>query len=288
MTCDDNKPLVHALVDGELDVMHAREIEAHIATCAQCAATFAAATALKQKLAMPGLRLRAPANLAERIAQTLLAMPPLEVGTGDLPLAPVPAGKSRNASLEASPGSRSSPSRSSPGRSWLDASWRLRIQGALGGAGGAFAIAACLAVLLMRTGGGGEIAGSLLDGHLRSLAGEHLFDVQSTDQHTVKPWFAGKLAVTPPVPDLALKGFTLVGGRLDYVHGKETAVVVYRRRTHVINVFVWPGTDPAPSSTELSGYILRHWTKDGLTFWAVSDIAEPELAEFEAAFQAAT
>jgi anti-sigma factor RsiW len=75
---------------------------------------------------------------------------------------------------------------------------------------------------------------------------------------------------------------------LDYIDGRAAAVVVYRRRTHVINLFVWPGTDPAPPAIELSGYLLRHWAKDGLTFWAVSDIAEPELAEFAAAYRAAT
>ncbi|SEE01899.1 Transmembrane transcriptional regulator (anti-sigma factor RsiW) [Rhizobiales bacterium GAS191] len=282
MTCDDKRPLVHALADGELDVIHAREIEAHIASCAGCASTYAEAMALKQKLAMPGLRLRAPADLAQRIAQTLPAAAPKEVARAQTArLAPV---------ADLAPALFGEPRKSSTSSKFATSgkAWALRVQGALAGAGGAFALAACLAFFVMRGGSGGEIAANLVDGHLRSLTGEHLFDVQSTDQHTVKPWFAGKLAVTPPVPDLALKGFTLVGGRLDYVRGQAAAVVVYRRRTHVINLFVWPGTDPAPPSTELSGYFLRHWTKDGLTFWAVSDIAEPELAEFETAYQGAT
>jgi len=261
MSCEDKKPLLHALADGELDVLHAREIEAHVAQCADCAAAFAATMALKQKLAMPGLRLQAPAALAQRLALSL---------------------QGAEADATAQPAARRA--MSAPRRN----SWMLRAQGALAGAAGAFALAACLSLFVLRGGTGDEIARSLVDGHLRSLASEHLFDVQSTDQHTVKPWFAGKLEVTPPVPDLALKGFTLVGGRLDYVGGRAAAVVVYRRRTHVINLFVWPGTEPAPSATELSGYALRHWTKDGLTFWAVSDIAEPELAEFEAAYQAAS
>jgi anti-sigma factor RsiW len=274
MTCDEKKPLVHALADGELDVVHAREIEAHIASCANCAGSFAEIMALKQKLASPALRMRAPAGLAERIMEALPAPAAVE-----MPLArprrvrqgwwPATEGSSVNGSSSVR-------------------SWRLRAQGALAGGVGAFALAACLAFFVMRADTGNEIARSLVDGHLRSLAGEHLFDVQSTDQHTVKPWFAGKLDVTPPVPDLALKGFTLVGGRIDYVEGRAAAVVVYRRRTHVINLFVWPGTNPAPPAIELSGYMLRHWTKDGLTFWAVSDIAGSELGEFVAAYQFAT
>ena len=264
MMCDDKKPLVHALADGELDVVHAREIEAHIASCADCTNSFAEIVAIKQKLASPGLRMRAPAGLAERIAQALPA-PVADRTAVARPVAFRPA------------------SRREPRSSWM-----LRAQGALAGGAGALALAACLAFFVMRADTGNEIARSLVDGHLRSLVGEHLFDVQSTDQHTVKPWFAGKLDVTPPVPDLALKGFTLVGGRIDYVEGRAAAVVVYRRRTHVINLFVWPGTNPAPPAIELSGYFLRHWTKDGLTFWAVSDIAEPELTEFASAYRAAT
>lgn len=274
MICDEKKALVHALADGELDVVHAREMEAHIASCANCAGSFAEIMALKQKLASRGLRLQAPAGLAERIMEALPAP-----ASGEMPLA-----RPRRVRPGWWRATASSPADASSSAN----SWRLRAQGALAGGFGAFAVAACLTFFVMRADTGNEIARSLVDGHLRSLAGEHLFDVQSTDQHTVKPWFAGKLDVTPPVPDLALKGFTLVGGRVDYVEGRAAAVVVYRRRTHVINLFVWPGTDQAPPAIELSGYMLRHWTKDGLTFWAVSDIAGSELGEFATAYQAAT
>jgi anti-sigma factor RsiW len=270
MSCEDKRPLIHALADGELDIVHASEIEAHIAQCANCAAAYAGIIAMKQRLAAPALRLRAPESLIERIEQ---ALPKGPTGAEVLSL----PGNARGAT--ARPRGPESARRQS---------WILRAQGALAGAAGAFALAACLALFVMRADSGDEIARSLLDGHLRSLAGEHLYDVQSTDQHTVKPWFAGKLDVTPPVPDLALKGFTLIGGRVDYIGGRPTAVVVYGRRKHVINVFVWPGTDAAPPSIELGGYFLRHWTKNGLTFWAVSDLAEAELAEFEADFQTAT
>src|SRR5581483_5110981 len=192
--------------------------------------------------------MRAPAALLERIEAALPASPAQEVALA-------PSGNNQVVSL-ASARERRQPK-----------SWILRLQGALGGAAGAFAIAAVVALFLVRAGSGDEIARGLVDSHLRSLAGEHLYDVVSTDQHTVKPWFAGKLDITPPVPDLALKGFTLVGGRLDYVGGKAAAVVVYRRRIHVINVYVWRGTDIEPPRIELSGYFLHHWTKDGLCFW---------------------
>ncbi len=268
MSCENKGPLIHALADGELDVVHASEVETHIAQCASCASTYAAIMTMKQRLGMPGLRMRAPASLAQRIEQA------------------IPKVSSREASLPRLVGAALPLPRASepkPRKSWV-----LRAQGAFAGAAGAFAIAATLALFVIRTDSADELARGLVDSHLRSLSGEHLFDVQSTDQHTVKPWFAGKLDITPPVPDLALKGFTLVGGRLDYVGGRVAAVVVYRRRAHVINLYVLPGGGLAPPRIELRGYFLHHWTKDGLTFWAVSDLAEPELAEFEADYRGET
>lgn len=267
MSCENKRSLIHALADGELDLVHTSEVEGHIAQCADCAATYAGILAMKQQLRQPGLRMRAPAALLERIEATLPASPAQDVALSS-------AADDRVVSLAAAR-ERGRPK-----------SWILRAQGALGGALGAFAIAAAIALFVVRVGNGDEIARGLVDSHLRSLAGEHLYDVVSTDQHTVKPWFAGKLDITPPVPDLALKGFTLVGGRLDYVGGHSAAVVVYRRRIHVINVYVWRGTDVEPPRIELRGYFLHHWTKDGLCFWAVSDLNETELSEFVADYRA--
>jgi anti-sigma factor RsiW len=118
---------------------------------------------------------------------------------------------------------------------------------------------------------------------MRSLIPGHTIDVPSTDQHTVKPWFNGKLDFSPPVRDLAGIGFNLTGGRLDYVDNRPVAVVVYTRRLHTINLYIWPSNTDANAGVEVSarqGYNMIHWTKEGMTFWAVSDLNTSELHDF--------
>jgi anti-sigma factor RsiW len=131
-----------------------------------------------------------------------------------------------------------------------------------------------------------QTANALVDTHIRSLLPGHLIDVQSSDRHTVKPWFAGRIDISPPVMDLASKGFPLIGGRLDYVQGHRAAVIVYGRRLHMINLFVWrtvPG-ERAAASAARDGYGVLHWTSGDLSYWAVSDAAPAELDAFRAAY----
>jgi anti-sigma factor RsiW len=149
----------------------------------------------------------------------------------------------------------------------------------------AFAAAAAVVLLLVpwqlpRT--SSDEDREVLDNHLRSLMASHLVDVPSSDQHTVKPWFQGKLSFSPSVPDLSSEGFTLAGGRLELVRSAPTAAIVYKRRNHVINLFVTPAahSDVGPVSRSMEGYNLVTWVKGGLSYRAVSDLNAGELMQF--------
>ena len=122
----------------------------------------------------------------------------------------------------------------------------------------------------------------IVDNHVRSLLADHLVDVPSSDRHTVKPWFQGKLSFAPAVPDLSADGFQLIGGRLDVVAGKPAAALIYKRGQHVINLWISPGngSDGQVTSTNIEGFHLLHWQKDGMLYWAVSDLNPSELREF--------
>ena len=169
------------------------------------------------------------------------------------------------------------------------ASRRTLLKGfALGSAVSALA-ASGIGVVVLREAREGRVLGDAISAHLRSLQGEHLTDVLSSDQHTVKPWFNGKLDLAPPVPDLTAQGFTLIGGRLDFLDGKPVAALVYRRRAHVINVFVGRDLGTAPAAPELQvmqGFNLLRWDEGGLSALAVSDLNRDELEEFAAKFRA--
>ena len=254
MTCDEAQILLHALIDGELDAGHAREVETHLATCAACAAELAAYRRMSQQIAKADLRYTAPPALRQRIEASL----------------PKPQQRSTSGAQR--------PSR------------RSILQGfAMGSAVSALAATGLVAVVL-RADDEQRIMSEVVSAHLRSLQAGHLTDVVSTDQHTVKPWFNGRLDVSPPVIDLTSKGFTLVGGRLDYIDARAIGAVVYRRRQHLINLFVaqTASTERRPAKIEtIQGFNIRRWSDRGLNYWAISDIGADELAEFGEKFEAA-
>ncbi len=143
--------------------------------------------------------------------------------------------------------------------------------------------AALVAVTLVAMPSGGQsLVAAVVDDHIRALQPGHLRDVVSTDQHTVKPWFDGKLDFAPPVKDLAQAGFPLAGGRLDYLAGRTVAALAYDHGKHTIDLFVWPdrGTVTAPESAARNGYNVIHWRQDGMALWAVSDLERDQLEEF--------
>jgi anti-sigma factor RsiW len=150
------------------------------------------------------------------------------------------------------------------------------------------AIAATLVVAVIRPDQDQRIFGEVVSAHLRSLQADHLTDVQTSDQHTVKPWFNGRLDVAPPVVDLTTQGFMLIGGRLDYVDGRAVAAIVYRRRNHVINLFITAGagSERGAKTETMQGFNIKFWSEQGLNFWAVSDVNTEELQEFVDKFQA--
>lgn len=147
------------------------------------------------------------------------------------------------------------------------------------------ALAASLAmVTVLPSGTQGIIDQELVSSHVRSLQPGHLTDVQTTNQHIVKPWFNGRIDFSPPVPELANEGFPLAGGRLDSVNGKTVAAIVYHRRLHTVNLFVWPAKDAADRSFVKDGFAVTEWSRNGLRFAAVSDIPATELRQFETLF----
>ena len=151
----------------------------------------------------------------------------------------------------------------------------------LAGFGAGAALAAAI-VLTLLPAGRPELVAALVDDHVRALQPGHLLDVVSTNQHTVKPWFDGRLDFAPPVKDLAAAGFPLLGGRLDYLHGRSVAVLVYSRGKHLIELFVWPisGAAREPARSARDGYNIVHWTAGGMSLSAVSDLDPAGLDQF--------
>ena len=155
--------------------------------------------------------------------------------------------------------------------------------------GFAGALAASLAMLLILPGGGASrLDDELIAGHVRSLQVAHLTDVQTSNEHLVRPWFNGKIDFAPPAPELSGQGFPLAGGRLDYLNGRTVAAIVYKRRLHSINLFVWPAKPAGGRRVQRQGYSLNEWSEGSLRYAAVSDIPPGELEQFHEIFEHST
>jgi len=245
LTCALTQTLVHGYVDGELDLIKCLEIERHLEACPACAQAHADLEALRAAVQNSSLYSETPPGLAKRVQSSLR-----EASQEDRSV-----GLSRRRVLA------------------VAASLALITAGGWG----------LVRVLSVRS-ADGFLTQELVASHVRSqMLASHRFDVASSDPHTVKPWFEGKLDFSPTVKDLVAQGFPLIGGRLDYLHGRAVAALVYQRRKHTINLFIWPsspGDEAVPKSATRQGFHILEWTRSGMTFCAVSDLNENELQDF--------
>ena len=253
MNCEECREFIDAYIDNELDAAATIAVKRHLRECEACAQFLDARKALRALLGKPELSFDVPDSLRTRVLSAL-------------PVAPAKPRKNSD---------------------------RFRRRITIPWFSVPVALAAILVIIfglaLLRPGWvpghfrDRTLVAEVISGHVRSLLAAHLLDVPSTDQHTVKPWFAGKLEFSPPVQDFAQHGFDLIGGRLDYLDNREVAALVYRRNKHIINLFIWP-SKPGPAGPVQSfaenGYNALHWERGGFSFWAVSDVRMEDLRAF--------
>jgi anti-sigma factor RsiW len=273
MDCNEARPLLDASVDRELSAADERRVQQHIDGCAACRRETEILRALGQAVRQADYH-RAPDALRARIV-------------ADLPPTSVPK-RPRTWRFPLfnglhMPGGGFGMATSSSGRA-AGAGWMTALVIAL------CAVVAGVALTLHRPADAGPLVDELVASHVRAQLSGHDIDVVSSDQHTVKPWFNGRIDYAPPVEDLAASGFTLAGGRLDYVGHRRVAVLTYHYRKHVLDVYVFPDNDPAangPTSIVLrEGYSLARWHDAGMIWWAVTDAAPESLTAFEASLKA--
>ncbi|MEO6919709.1 MAG: anti-sigma factor [Collimonas sp.] len=237
--------LLPAYADQELGIVETLEIQRHLNGCADCQREYTAQCIVSARFKKEAGYFDAPPHLAQRIIAAL----------------PQDAASIRFWHVN-----------------WRNFRWR--------NVGAAMATMLALAwsvgLYLNLPSDQDKLTEEVIASHVRSLQVDHLSDVVSTDQHTVKPWFNGKLNFSPPVVDLAPQGFPLIGGRLDYLAGRPVAALVYRHAKHPINLYIWPTTDrdAPPQSQSRQGYHLVHWTWDGMNYWTASDLAAADLQQF--------
>ncbi len=244
MRCASSRHLLELHLDGELSAGESAEIQEHIENCASCGDRYERLEQLQSDIRKQVTRHRPPAHLQQSIQAAL-----------------------RKATA-GEPAAR-------PLRwNWMAVAASVLL---------IVSMAGNIASLRSHDSARDILAQEVLSNHLRSLMGAHLLDVPSSDQHTVKPWFNGKLNFSPDVKDFASQGFRLVGGRMEYLDDRPVAALVYQRRQHFINLFMWPGlSSPSSGYSEMkrSGYNLVSWTEGGMSCWAVSDLQTSELEQF--------
>jgi len=239
--------VIHGYLDGELDLARSLEVEQHMRECEVCARAYHNQITLRSSLKDESLYYCAPEKLKKRIQSSL-----------------------RNeAKSEVSPRAF--------GWRWLTVGASLAFMLLIG--------LVVWRVVLIRVNPSVDLAQEIVSNHVRSLmpGGSHLTDVLSSDQHTVKPWFDGKVDFAPPVKDFASQDFRLYGGRLEYLNNRTVATLIYQRRLHYINLYIWPAEQAGATgevTTQRQGYNLIHWTSSGMSYWAISDLNSVELHEF--------
>ena len=238
MHCEEARPEIQSYLDGELDLDRRVEIGRHLDTCAICAHVHQGWLELRFAVREEVPYFSAPPALARRVRLMVREQTPQKSNAFSHP-------------------------------------WRWFVASA------AFALAVALVTMVgFLPSHERLLAQEIVGGHVRSLMADHLTDMVWTDYKTIGPWFVERLGFAPPVEDLASQGFPLVGCRLDYVDGRRVAALVYQRRLHYINLFVWPSSDPRSEKVlqeKREGYNLLDWNQDGMTFWAVSDLANDEM-----------
>jgi len=246
MSCQELRELLDGYVDSELEVVTTLQFERHLKECASCQTLYQGYAEFTRGVQAHLPRFNAPPELEAKI-RTQLGLSRRG-----------PAALTRTGFAE----------------------WRL------------WAVAASLIGMLVLTGtllfflkhrsGSDLLAEQVVSSHIRALMANHLSDVASSDQHTVKPWFSGKLDFAPVVTNLAPQGFPLIGGRLDYLDDRSVAALVYKRRQHTINLFLWPSSnsDMSPQTLDIRGFNIVHWTQAHMTYWVISDLNAAELNEF--------
>jgi anti-sigma factor RsiW len=252
VNCDETLSLLSAYRDGELGLESSLAVEGHLAECADCTAALRRGHALSSVLAASTVNYRCPTAVRESVEASIRQA--------------MPAARVQHAA---------------PLWRWASAAAVLTVT-----------CGAILVAWTLSTGSKRDVllAQQLVASHVHSLLGDHAIDIPSSDQHVVKPWFAGKLDFAPTVPDLSAEGFELLGGRWEYIEGHDAAALVYARRRHTINLFIWRGAESrmsADRSGTQQGFQFVQWIQNGLSYAAVSDLNLEELQQFAQAVRQA-